>query len=130
MWAYSAYLTGIGCPGDVVRSSQRLEADLRVPSGWAGGFLAYASQMNSVGRTFLSDAFDFDFLLVNNKLKIVEQECPTHTIDLGRLPALHGFWVFRSCPGVLDPVNDCNRREHSDDPQHRRHAIEQRADDD
>jgi hypothetical protein len=72
--------------------------------------------MNCVCRTLLSDAFDFNFLLVKNKVKVIGQEYPTHTIELRRLPALHGFWVFRSCPSVLDPVNNRDCREHCDNP--------------
>jgi hypothetical protein len=35
-----------------------------------------------VGRTLLSDAFDFDSALRagNSKVKSVGQECPTHTV--------------------------------------------------
>src|SRR5438046_1109448 len=48
---------------------------------------------------------------------------------LGRVAAFQGFGAVCARPGVLNSVNNRDGREHSDDPQHWRHDVEECADD-
>lgn len=50
--------------------------------------------------------------------------------DLGCLTALDRLGAIGSRPRVLNAMNDRQGREYGDDPQHRRHAVEERTDDD
>ncbi len=106
VWLITAVMTGIGC----AFVSDRLGGDAgRAVAGSRrrrGTRLRFRNLYMHVGRTLLSDVFDFgfdsDFVpSIRVKVKSVGQECPTHTTTTGHDP--HQEWRRGDCiPGAGD----------------------------